>query len=91
MNKDPDIVSEGASSIVLDSKYDMCMPNNGQDTKHTRRIARRMHLVRNGEKIKMHRIDWCEEGLQLADIYAKNFGEPDLTPGMKYIMVRLDN
>ena len=39
----------------------------------------------------MHKIDWCEEGLQLADIATKNVCEPDLTPRKKYIMVRLDN
>ena len=39
----------------------------------------------------MHKIDWCEGGLQLADISAKDIGEPDLTRRMKYIMVRLDN
>ena len=31
-----------------------------------------------------------EGGLQLANIGIKNVSEPDLTPGMKYIMVRLD-
>ena len=67
------------------------MAKNGKDTKHTRHIARRMHFVRNGEKCKMHKIDWCEGGLQLADIATKNFGEHDLTLRMKYIMVRLDN
>ena len=30
-------------------------------------------------------------GLQLADIGTKNVSDPDLTPGMKYIMVRLEN
>ena len=39
----------------------------------------------------MHKIDWCEGGLKLADIATKNVGEPDLTPRIKYIMVRLDN
>ena len=39
----------------------------------------------------MHKIDWCEVGLKLADIATKNVGEPDLTPKMKYIMVKLDN
>ena len=53
LNKDPDIVPEEAPLIVLDSKYAMCMAKNGKDTKHTRYIARRMHLVRNGEKCKM--------------------------------------
>ena len=39
----------------------------------------------------MPKIDWCEVGLQLADIVTKNVSEPDLTPRMKYIMVRLEN
>ena len=39
----------------------------------------------------MHKIEWCEGCLQLADIATKNVGEPDLTPRMKYNMVRLDN
>ena len=77
--------------IVLDSKSAMCMAKNVKDTKHTRHIARRMNFVRKGEKCKMHKIDWCEGGLQLADIVTKNVSEPDLTPRMKYIMVRLDN
>ena len=85
------MVPKEAPLIVLDSKYDMCMAKNGKDTKHTRRIANRMHFVRNEEKCKMHKIDWCEGGLQLADIGTKNVSEPDLTPRMKYIMVRLDN
>ena len=91
LNEDPDMVPKEAPLIVLDSKFSMCMANNGKDTKHTRHIARRMHFVRNGEKCKMHKIDWCEGGLQLEDIDTKNVSEPDLTPRMKYIMVRLDN
>ena len=39
----------------------------------------------------MHKIDWCEVGLQLADIATKNAGENDLNTKVKYIMVRLDN
>ena len=39
----------------------------------------------------MHKIDWCEGGLQLAGIGNKNVSEPDLTPRMKYIMLRLEN
>ena len=77
--------------IVLDSKSAMCMAKNGKDTKNTRHISRRMHLVRNGEKCKMHKIDWCEGGLQLAEIGTKNVSEPNLTPRVKYIMVRLKN
>ena len=63
LNKDTDIVPEEVTLIVLDSKYAMCMANNGKDTKHTRHISRRLHLVNNGEKCKMHKIDWCEGGL----------------------------
>ena len=85
------MVPEEAPLIVLDGKYAMCMDNNGKDTKHTRHIARIIYLVRNGEKCKMHKIDWCAGGLQLADIGTKNVSEPDLTPRMKYIMVRLEN
>ena len=49
LNKDQDIFPEEDPLIVLDSKSSMCMANNGKDTKHTRHIARRMYLVRNGE------------------------------------------
>ena len=91
LNEDPDEVPKEAPLIVLDSKSAMFMANNGRDTKHTRHIARRMYFVRNGEKCKMHKIEWCEGGLQLADICTKNVSEPDLTQRMKYIMVRLEN
>ena len=91
LNQDPDIVPKEAPLVVLDSKSAMCMAKNGKDTKHTKHIARRMNFVRNGEKCKMHKIDWCEGGLQLVDIGTKNLSEPDLTPSMKYIIVRLEN
>ena len=90
-NEDTDMVPKEAPLIVLDSKSAMCMANNGKDIKHTRHIARIMNFVRNGEKCKMHKIDWCEEGLQLAGIGTKNVSEPDLTPRMKYILVRIEN
>ena len=77
--------------IFLDGKSVICMSKNVQDTKYTRHIARRVHFVRNGEKCKMHKVYWCEGGLQLAGIGTKNVGENDITPRMKYIMVRLDN
>ena len=77
--------------IVLDSKSAMRMAKNGKDTKHTRHIARRILFVRNGEKCEMQKIDCCEGGLQLADIGTKNVSEHDLTPWIKYIMVRLEN
>ena len=65
MNKDPDIVTEETPLVVLDSKSAMFMANNGKVTKHTRHIARILNFVRNKEKFKMHKIDWCEGGLQL--------------------------
>ena len=85
------MVPKEAPLIVFDSKYAMCMAKNGKYTKHTRHIARRMNFVRNGEKCKMQKIDWCEGGLQLADIGTKNLSEPDLTPRMKYTIARLEN
>ena len=39
----------------------------------------------------MQNIYWCEGVLQLAYIAAKNVGENDLDPIMKYIILRLDN
>ena len=77
LNKDIEIVSKEAPLIVLDSNSSVYMAKNGKDTKRTRKITRRMHLVRNGEKCKMHNIDWCEGGLQSAEIATKNIGEPD--------------
>ena len=91
LNKGPDIDPEEAPLIILDSKSDVCMAKNGKDTKHKRHISRRVHLVKNGKYWKMYKIDWCDGGLQLADIATKNVGENDLSPRMKYIMVRLDN
>ena len=67
------------------------MAKNGTDTKHTRHITRIIHLVRNGEKWKINKIDWCEGGLKLTDISTKNVGEHDLTPSIKYIVVIFDN
>ena len=90
LNEDPDMVPKEAPFSVLEGKSAMCMANNGKYTKHTRHIARRIHFVRNGENCKMQQINLCEEGLQLADIATKNLSEPDLTPRMKYIMVRLE-
>ena len=69
----------------------MCIAKKPKNTKYTRHIASRINFVRNGEKFNIHKIDWCEGGLKLSDIGIKNIGEPDLTPRMKYIMVRLEN
>ena len=91
LNKDPDIFPEEAPMIILDNKSDVCMDKNGKGTKHTRHNARIMDFSRNGKKCQIHKIDWCEGVLQFADIVTKNVGDNDLTPRMKYIMVRIDN
>ena len=91
LNKDPDIAPEQSPLIILDSNSDVCMAKNGNYTKKTRHIYRRVHSLSKGENHKMHKIDWCEGGLQLVDIETKNVGENDLNLRMNYIMVRLDN
>ena len=91
LNKGPDIVPEEYLLITSYSKYDVCMAKNGNYTKHTRQIYRRVNFVRNGEKFKRHKIDWCEGVFQLADIGIKIFSENDLNPRMKYFMVRLEH
>ena len=57
LNEDPDMVPKESPLVVLGSKAAMCMANNGKDTKHTRHIERRINLVRNGVKCKMHKIE----------------------------------
>ena len=74
MNKDPYIVPGEALIIILDGRYPLCVAKNGKDTKHTRDIAKIMNFVRNCEMCKMHKIDWCEGGLKLTDIYTMNVG-----------------
>ena len=39
----------------------------------------------------MHKIEWCEGGLQLADIGTNNVREDVLNPRLGYAMVRLYN
>ena len=91
LNKDLDIIPEGTPLIILYRKSDVCMANKGEDTKHIRHISRRVNFVRNGEKLTLHKIDWCEFGLQLEYIATKTVGENDLNTRMKYITVSLDN
>ena len=90
LSKDIDIVLEESPLIILDGKSSICMANNNKDTNHTRHIARRVAFVRNGEKLKMLNIDWCEGGLKLPDIATKNVGGNNLNPRMKNIMLRLN-
>ena len=39
LNKDPDIVTEEAPVIILDSKSDVCPSKNGNYAKHTRTFS----------------------------------------------------
>ena len=91
LNKHPDIFPKEAPLIILDSKYAACMDKNVQDANHTSHITRSVHFVRNGENSKMSKIDWCEGGMQLADIATKNFDENNLNPRVKYFMVVIYN
>ena len=91
LNKDPYIVPEESPLIIFDSNYAVCISKNGKYTNHTWHISRRVHFVSNGENFKMHKIDWCEGGLKLADIFTKNVGENDVNPKIKYIILRLEN
>ena len=72
LNKDTYIVSEESPLIILDIKSTVCMDKNGKYTRYTRYISIRLHFVRNGYKFKMHRIDWCEGGVQLVYIETNN-------------------
>ena len=91
MKKYPDAVTEYAPIITLDIKSAMCMENNDTDTKPTIQIYRRMYFVRNGEECNMHKIVWCEGGLQLVEIGTKNVKEDELNTGLEYTISRLYN
>ena len=91
LNKDPYIVPQEATLIILDSKFTVCMAKYDKDIKHKRHISIRVNFVRNCEKNLMYKIDWCEVGLKFVYIATKNVGENNLNPRVKYIMARLDN
>ena len=63
-NKYTDIVPEAAPRNILDNKYAIYMDRNGKDTDNTRHIYRGVKFLGNGENYKMHKIEWCEVGLQ---------------------------
>ena len=50
LNKYPKIVPYESPQVILDSKYDVCMANNGKDNNNNRHIARRVHSVSDSEK-----------------------------------------
>ena len=49
LSKDPDRVPEEAPIIILNSKSGVCMAKNGNNSKHTWCISRRVNFVSNGE------------------------------------------
>ena len=61
LSKGPDIVPEESPLIILYRKSDVCMSNNGKDTKHTSHISRGAHFVRNGESSKFTRLNGLKE------------------------------
>ena len=73
MNKDPDVIPEQASLIILDRKSAVCMSNNGKHTKHARHISILMHFVKNVEDFHLQKVVWFEGGLKLSDIGTNNF------------------
>ena len=63
LSKDPDIVIEEAPLIILDINSAVCLTNNGKNNNYTSHIPRRVNSVINGDKCKIHDIDWCKVGL----------------------------
>ena len=91
MNKDLYIFPEKSPLGILDSKSSVCIANIGKEIKQIRHISRRVHFVKNGENFKIHKINWCKGGLELAEIATNNVGDNDLNPRTNSILVRLDN
>ena len=61
LKKDTHIVPKTSPIIILDSKSNVCMHNNGKDTKRTRHISRRVHFLRNGENANSTRLTSVKE------------------------------
>ena len=64
-NKDPDLVPYEAPLTILDIKSAVFMYKKDKGTNHNRNIDRIVHFLRNGENCKLHKIYWCEGGMQL--------------------------
>ena len=59
LNKYLGLFQEQAPLLILAGKSAVCVVNNGKDNKHTRKIARIMHFVINGEEYNLHNTVWC--------------------------------
>ena len=85
------MVPEQLPIIILDRKSAVCMSKNRKDTRHTRKISRRMPFVRNYEEWNLHKPVWCEGGLELADIGTNKVRGDELNNTLGYDRVRIDN
>ena len=55
------------------------MAQSGKDTaEHTRHIARRVHIVRNGQQVGAHNLVYSPADLNMADPGTKNLGSEEL-------------
>ena len=68
LNKDQDIVPKESPLIILYTNSAFSMAKIVKDTIHKKHISRRVNFAINGENCKMHKIDWYEVFLELADI-----------------------
>ena len=91
MYKDPHMVPEQAPLIILDSKSAVFMYKNGKDTKHTRHISMRMHLLRNSKKWNIHKTLWCEVVMNLKYIGTNTVTEDEFNSILGFTMVIIDN
>ena len=91
LNKDQYVVSEQAPISILDIKSAIWISKDGNESKYTRHIHIRMHLMRNGEECNFHKSLWCEGGLKLSDIRTKNVGEDEFNLRLGYDMAIIDN
>ena len=80
VKKYPDVVPEQVHLSILVRKSDVCVSNNGKDTKNIIHIFRRTYFVINREECNIHRTVYYEGGLQLADIGTNNVRYSELNP-----------
>ena len=87
----PDIFPEETPLIILYIKSYICMAKNGNDTKHTIQIFRRMYFEGNAKEWTLQNSVWCEGGLYLGDIETNNVSKYELNTKLVYTMVRFEN
>ena len=80
LNKDKYVVTEQAPLIILDKKSSVCMAKNGKDTKHTRKIDRRMHFK------KMAKSEICTRQCGCREVCSCQTLEPKILGKMNWII-----